>query len=77
MKIKLLSLSVIVLLTAVQTAPGYVGTGAGLSLLGTLWGSLLAIGAVVGFIILWPLRWIRQRVRLRSADSDLRQTSRR
>lgn len=39
-----------------QTATAYVGPGAGLSLLGALWGLLLAIGAAIAFVLLWPLR---------------------
>ncbi len=37
-------------------AAAYVGPGAGITLLGALWGVLIAIAAAVGFIILWPLR---------------------
>lgn len=42
----------------VLTQPGwaYVGPGAGLSLLGALWGVGIAIVAALGFVILWPLR---------------------
>jgi len=36
-----------------------------LSLLGALWGLLLAVAAALGFIILWPLRRMRQRARAR------------
>lgn len=42
-------------------ALGYVGPGAGLSLLGALWGLLLAMGAALGFLLLWPLRRARRR----------------
>ncbi len=46
------------LLPVVSATPAaaYVGPGAGLSLLGALWGVVIAIGAAVGFVILWPLR---------------------
>jgi hypothetical protein len=51
-----------------QTAAAYVGPGAGLSLLGALWGLLLAVGACVGFIVLWPLRrYLRRRAEARQA----------
>ncbi len=52
------------LLLALTAAPAfaYVGPGAGLSLLGALWGLLVAILLALGFIILWPLRrWRRRR----------------
>jgi hypothetical protein len=55
---RLLLWIIAVLLPAVAATPAaaYVGPGAGLSLLGALWGVVIAIGAAVGFIILWPLR---------------------
>ena len=39
-----------------QPAAAYVGPGAGLSLLGALWGLVVAIGAAIGFVVGWPLR---------------------
>jgi cytosine/uracil/thiamine/allantoin permease len=44
-------------------AAAYVGPGAGLSLLGAFWGLLLAVGAALGFVILWPLRRLFRRRR--------------
>lgn len=55
------SFSLAFVLGTVAPAAAYVGPGAGLSLLGALWGLLLSIGAALGFIILWPLRRLRQR----------------
>lgn len=37
-------------------AAAYVGPGAGISMLGALWGLVVAIAAALGFILLWPLR---------------------
>lgn len=47
-----------ILLPAMVATPAaaYVGPGAGLSLLGALWGVVIAIGAAIGFVVLWPLR---------------------
>lgn len=40
----------------------YVGPGAGLSLLGTLWGLAIAVFAALSFLIAWPIRrMLRQR----------------
>jgi len=39
----------------------YVGPGAGLTLLGALWGLILAIVMSVGFVILWPFRRLMRR----------------
>ena len=60
-----------------QTAAAYVGPGAGLSLLGALWGLLLAIGAAIAFVLLWPLRrYLKRRsasqAALRAADAERR-----
>ncbi len=41
-----------------NTAAAYVGPGAGLSLLGALWGLLAAVFAALAFVLLWPLRRI-------------------
>jgi membrane protease YdiL (CAAX protease family) len=72
MQNKILSLMTLILLGAVPSAFAYVGPGAGLSLLGALWGLLLAIGAAVLFLILWPLRRLRQRARVRDDEADAR-----
>ncbi len=52
-------------LGASEAAFAYVGPGAGLSLLGALWGLLLAIGAALGFVIVWPIRRARRRAKAR------------
>jgi membrane protein implicated in regulation of membrane protease activity len=44
-----------------EAAMAYVGPGAGLSLLGALWGLVLAMAAALAFVILWPLRRYRRR----------------
>jgi membrane protein implicated in regulation of membrane protease activity len=45
-------------LGVMHTAGAYVGPGAGLSLLGALWGLLAAVFAALAFVLLWPLRRI-------------------
>jgi membrane protein implicated in regulation of membrane protease activity len=37
-------------------AAAYVGPGAGITMLGALWGLVLAVAAAVGFLVTWPLR---------------------
>lgn len=48
----------------VEPAVAYVGPGAGLSLLGALWGLVIAVAAAIGFVIAWP---VRRMLRSRSA----------
>jgi len=59
------------LLFAAPSALAYVGPGAGLSLLGALWGLIVAVGAALVFVILWPFRRLVRRLRARrAADGD-------
>lgn len=44
-------------------AAAYIGPGAGLSLLGALWGLLAAVGASLLFIVAWPFRRMLRRKR--------------
>ncbi|NIU74102.1 MAG: hypothetical protein GWN71_11090, partial [Gammaproteobacteria bacterium] len=44
-----------------QVANAYVGPGAGLSLVGALWALLLAIGALLVFAGLWPVKRLLRR----------------
>ena len=60
-----------------QTAAAYVGPGAGLSLLGALWGLLLAIGAALAFVLLWPLRrYLKRRAAGRQNDASAAEAER-
>jgi membrane protein implicated in regulation of membrane protease activity len=49
-------LTSVLTLGLMNTASAYVGPGAGLSLLGALWGLLAAVFAALAFILLWPFR---------------------
>jgi len=58
-------------LGAATPALAYVGPGAGLSLLGALWGVVVAILAALAFVVIWPVRqMIRRRHALPPAQSD-------
>lgn len=63
------------LIVAASPAAAYVGPGAGLSLLGALWGVLVAVGAAIAFVVLWPFRRLLRKRRpaggARSPDDDV------
>jgi hypothetical protein len=48
---------------AASPALAYVGPGAGLTLLGALWGLIVAVVVSLGFVLLWPLRRMMRRNR--------------
>lgn len=49
----------------------YIGPGAGLGMLGALWGLLAAVGAALLFVVLWPIRRaIRRRNGLQQAEES-------
>jgi len=51
-------------------AAAYVGPGAGLSLLGSLWWLLVAVLTAIGIVLYWPIkvliRWIRFQIQTRT-----------
>jgi membrane protein implicated in regulation of membrane protease activity len=67
-----------VALLAAGPALAYVGPGAGLSVLGALWGLLIAIAAAVAFVVAWPVRrWLkRRRERLQGTAGSESESSR-
>jgi hypothetical protein len=72
MMIKILSLAIVIFLSMgiMESATAYVGPGAGLSLLGALWGLLLSVGAALAFVVLWPLRRLRKRFQAQCAGVE-------
>lgn len=57
----ILGTGVVALTAAAFPALAYVGPGAGLTLLGALWGLILAVVVSLGFVLLWPLRRLMRR----------------
>lgn len=49
------------LLLSASPALAYVGPGAGLSLLGALWGVAAAVIAALAFVVIWPIRRMMKR----------------
>lgn len=48
-------------LLAATPALAYVGPGAGLSLLGALWGVIAAVVLALAFVVIWPVRRLIKR----------------
>ncbi|WGF87428.1 hypothetical protein [Marinivivus vitaminiproducens] len=55
------ALAALVSIGLTEPAFAYIGPGAGLSLLGAVWGLFVALLAAVGFLLLWPLRRMMRR----------------
>ncbi len=73
------SAALIASLGALWSAPAlaYVGPGAGITLLGALWGVIVAIVLTVGAVVLWPFRVLlrrRRKVSGRSPDATEAET---
>ena len=64
--------TVAILAATLAAAPAfaYVGPGAGLTLLGALWGLIVAVVLSLGFILLWPLRRLIRRNKQVCATTD-------
>lgn len=68
-----MGMALVLVLSVIMPAAAYIGPGAGLSLLGAFWGLLLAVGAALGFVILWPLRRLFRRNRGKALDRPVGQ----
>jgi hypothetical protein len=66
----LLAAGVSAAVLAASPAFAYVGPGAGLTLLGALWGLILAVVVSVGFILLWPIRRMMRRNKRVTGDQQ-------
>ena len=50
-------------------ALAYIGPGAGITMLGALWGVVVAILLAIGAVLLWPIRILLRRRRKVSAET--------
>ena len=46
-----------------QPAAAYIGPGAGITMLGALWGVVVAVAMAVGAILFWPIRMLLRKMR--------------
>lgn len=56
-------IAAVALVASAAPAAAYVGPGAGISLLGALWGVIAAIAIALGFVLFWPVRRMLRRRR--------------
>lgn len=56
-------LCAVLLALTVQPAAAYIGPGAGITMLGALWGVIVAIALAIGAILFWPIRILFRRRR--------------
>lgn len=66
----LLAIGTAAMSAAAFPALAYVGPGAGLTLLGALWGLILAVVVSLGFVLLWPLRRMMRRHKQTQPPAD-------
>ena len=52
-------------------AHAYIGPGAGVTMLGALWGVILAIIFAVGGLLIWPIRALLRRRKRRTIASEV------
>jgi len=58
-------------LLAPAIASAYVGPGAGISMLGALWGLIVGVVMAVGVILFWPIRIMIRKAKANKAESAL------
>ena len=52
------------------TAAAYVGPGAGISVLGALWGLIIGVVMAVGVILFWPIRMMLRKAKANKAEAE-------
>ena len=50
-------------------ASAYVGPGAGISLLGSLWGLIVAVVLAIGMVLFWPIRIMLRKRKAAQAEA--------
>jgi hypothetical protein len=63
-------LCALLVLLSVQPAAAYIGPGAGITMLGALWGVIVAIALAIGAILFWPIRILFRRRRRPTAPAS-------
>ena len=62
---------IMIILVSSESAHAYIGPGAGVTMLGALWGVILAIVFAVGGLLIWPIRALmHRRKQTKSIEKD-------
>jgi membrane associated rhomboid family serine protease len=61
--------SAIALSLTAGSAMAYVGPGAGISVLGALWGLIIGVVMAVGVILFWPIRMLLRKRKAAKAEA--------
>ncbi len=77
MKTSVKKLAIIIFAMAfTETAMAYVGPGAGLTLIGSLIGLVVAIVTALAIILFWPIRALIRKIRgKKTAEADVQDTA--
>ena len=60
----------LILMLAPGLALAYVGPGAGISMLGALWGLIVGVVMAVGVILFWPIRIMLRKAKAKKANAE-------
>ena len=52
-------------------ASAYIGPGAGITMLGALWGVIVALALALGAVVWWPIRALRRKLARRAVDPSV------
>jgi hypothetical protein len=69
---KLLSITgllAILFVLSAQPAAAYIGPGAGITMLGALWGVIVAVALALGAVLFWPIRVLLRKRRKPTATA--------
>jgi hypothetical protein len=58
-------------LATTAPASAYIGPGAGITMLGALWGVIMAVVIALGAVVWWPVRALRRKITRRRADPSV------
>ena len=60
----------LILLAFSGSAFAYIGPGAGVSFLGSVWAVLVGIVLAVAAVLIWPIRYVIRRIRRRVSNNQ-------